>query len=209
MVPAVVLAGGLGTRLGELTRKTPKSLMVVANKPFIIHQVNLLRRNGITDIVLCLGHFGDQVQALLGDGRPWGVSVGYSFDGPQLLGTAGAIRKALHLLPGTFFVLYGDSYLDINYREVQDAFFASGRRALMTVLKNDGQWDQSNVLFMNGKVIEYRKPRPSPGMKHIDYGLGLFHRSVFEALPEGVAVDLVQVYQGLIAQSQLTSFEVR
>ncbi len=152
-LPAAILAGGLATRLGPLTEGLPKSLVEVAGQPFIVHQLRLLHRNGITQIVLCVGHLGEQIQAAVGDGRRWGVHLEYSFDGPQLMGTGGAIRQALPLLGDRFFVLYGDSYLDCDYQAARRAFAASGKLALMTVFRNENRWDPSNVVFQDGQIL--------------------------------------------------------
>jgi len=207
-VPVAILAGGLATRLRPVTREIPKSLVEIAGKPFIIHQIELLRRNDIDHIVLCLGYLGDLIQATLGDGRALGVHIDYVFDGPKLLGTGGAIKKALPMLGEAFFVLYGDSYLDADYQKVLNAFERSGKLGLMTVYHNAGRWDRSNVLFLNGQVIRYDKRQPAPEMRHIDYGLGVLSKEAFSELPAGENFDLSLVHQKLIAREQLAGFEV-
>ena len=207
-VPVAVLAGGLATRLRPVTREIPKSLIEVAGKPFIIHQIELLRRNGIDHIVLCLGHLGVMIQATLGDGHLFDVHIDYVFDGPSLLGTGGALKKALPWLGTVFFVLYGDSYLDVDYETVRDAFERSGKLGLMTVYHNAGQWDRSNVLFSEGRIIRYDKRQPFPEMQHIDYGLGVLRKEAFAEWPDEKNFDLSQVYQQLIAREQLAGFEV-
>ncbi|MEK7287499.1 MAG: sugar phosphate nucleotidyltransferase, partial [Elusimicrobiota bacterium] len=168
--PMAILCGGLGARLGPLTQATPKCLIEVAGKPFLIHQIELLRRHQLTRLVLCAGHMGEAIQRAVGDGRSLKVSIDYVFDGPTLLGTAGALKKALPKLGEIFFVLYGDTYLDIDYQAPLAAMRQSGKQGLMTVFLNAGQWDQSNVLFDQGRIIRYDKRNPSPDMKHIDYG---------------------------------------
>src|SRR5512147_1658810 len=114
-LPVAILAGGLATRMRPLTERIPKSLLEVAGLPFAVHQIKLLRRHGLPRIVFCVGHLGEMLQAELGDGSQWGVSIDYSFDGPRLLGTGGALRQARSLLGDAFFVLYGDSYLECDY----------------------------------------------------------------------------------------------
>jgi len=146
-----ILAGGQATRLRPLTQHIPKALVEVAGRPFIDHQLALLRRHGARRVVICAGYLGEMIRDHVGDGRAFGLDVAYSFDGPspagvgRLLGTAGALVKALPQLGPAFFVLYGDSYLPCDYGAVQRAFLASGRPALMTVYRNEGQWDSSNV----------------------------------------------------------------
>jgi len=208
MLPVAILAGGLGTRLHPLTEAVPKSLVPVAGEPFLAHQLRLLARAGLRRVVLCIGHMGEQIRAFAGDGSAFGLEVLYSEDGPAPLGTAGAVRRALGLLGRQFFVLYGDSYLPCDYRSVEQAFFASGQPALMTIYPNQDRWDLSNVEFDGKRILAYDKINRTPRMRHIDYGLGVFERSVFEALPEGVAYDLARLYQDLLAAGRLAAFEV-
>jgi D-sedoheptulose 7-phosphate isomerase len=207
-LPLAILAGGLATRLRPLTEKIPKSLVEVAGLPFIVHQIELLRRNDIGHLVLCLGYLGEQVQAEIGDGSRWGMRVEYVFDGPQLLGTGGALRRALPRLGDAFFVLYGDTYLDCDYKAVESAFRSSGKQGLMTVLHNKNLWDSSNVIFENGRIRQYDKKNLIPAMEHIDYGLGVLQASVLERYPADHVLDLAMVYQDLLKQDQLAGYEV-
>ena len=208
LLPVVILAGGLATRLGDVARTQPKCMIDVAGQPFLFHQLQLLHAQGLRQAVICLGHLGEQVVEAVGHGTGFGLEIQYSFDGPTLVGTAGAIRRALPLLPDQFFVLYGDSYLTCPFAAVQHAFEASGKRSLMTVFKNDQQWDTSNVEFQNGRILAYDKAHRTPKMKHIDYGLGLFSRNVFKAIAEDRPTDLVSLYQEMLRLDQLAAFEV-
>ena len=207
MLPAAILAGGLATRLRPLTETIPKSLIEVAGEPFLAHQLRLLKSRGIDHVVLCLGYLGEMVQAFAGGGESFGLKIDYSFDGPTLLGTAGALRQALPFLGENFFVLYGDSYLPCDYQAIETVFLKSGKQGLMTVFPNEGQWDTSNVEFSGGKILRYDKRARTPAMRHIDYGLGVFRRSVFDALPEGFH-DLASVYQDLLARNELAAVEL-
>ena len=207
-LPVAILAGGLATRLRPLTEKIPKSLVEVAGKPFIVHQMDLLQRNALTHIVLCLGYLGEQVQAEIGDGSRWGMHVDYVFDGPALLGTGGALRRALPWLGDAFFVLYGDTYLDCDYKVVESVFRASDKQGLMTVFHNNNLWDRSNVIFENGWIRRYDKKNLVPEMEHIDYGLGVLKTSVLKRYPAERALDLAMVYQDLLIQDQLAGYEV-
>ena len=207
-IPVAILAGGLATRLRPLTEKVPKVLLPVAGKPFLAHQLELLRRQGLRRVVLCLGHLGEMVTRQFGDGRDWGVQLEYSFDGPTLLGTGGALRQALPKLGGKFFVLYGDSYLTARFDLVAGAFEQSGQRGLMTVYRNEGLYDTSNVLFRDGRIVLYDKTARLPEMRHIDYGLSLFHASVFEEWPEPGPFDLAEVMRRLVARGELAGFQV-
>lgn len=208
MLPVAILAGGLATRLRPLTATIPKALVEVNGEPFIAHQLRLLRANGITRVVVCAGYLGEMIQECVGDGGEFGVQVRFAFDGPRLLGTAGALKQALPLLGEAFFVLYGDAYLPCDYRAVQTAFEQSGRLALMTVLRNDGRWDRSNVEFVDGNILAYNKHCPTPWMRHIDYGLGVFHRAALAVVPEAQPYDLATLYQELLTQGALAAHEV-
>lgn len=208
-IPVAILAGGLATRLRPLTEKIPKSLLPVAGKPFLAHQLELLRAQGIRRVVLCLGYLGEKVLQEFGDGERCGISLDYSFDGSILLGTGGALRQALLKLGEKFFVLYGDSYLPAPFSPIADCFERSGKRGLMTVYRNEGLYDSSNVVFRNGRIEAYDKKRRLPEMHHIDYGLSLFRASVFEEWPPGKAFDLAEVMQTLRSRNDLAGFEVQ
>jgi len=208
LMPAVILAGGLATRLRPLSEAIPKAMVEIAGRPFLWHQLGLLKRRGIGRVVLLLGHLGRLIREYFGDGSAFGMSIQYSFDGPTLLGTAGAIRHALPLLPQQFFVLYGDSYLTCDYAEVQAAFRRYGSPAMMTVYRNDGHFDRSNVEFDGTRIRQYDKVDVSPAMRHIDYGLGAFDKDVFSLISKGQACDLASVYQNLLKSHQLAAYEV-
>jgi NDP-sugar pyrophosphorylase family protein len=208
MPPVVLLAGGLATRLRPLTETIPKSLIEINGEPFLGHQLRLLERKGIRKVVLCVGHLGEMVREYAGDGSGFGLAIEYSFDGPVLRGTAGAIQQALPLLEDSFLVMYGDSYLLCDYAAIVEEFERSGKRGLMTVHHNLGKWDRSNVEFKQGRILIYDKKVVTPEMQHIDYGLGVFRRSVFEQLPLGGVQDLADVYQGLLQANQLAAVEI-
>ena len=205
MLPVAILAGGLGTRLHPVTERIPKALVEVRGEPFLAHQLRLLKAHGIERVALCLGHLGEQIEAFAGDGSRFGLQVGYAWDGPELRGTAGAIRNALPLLGDAFLVMYGDSYLPCPYAGVAAAFAASGKLALMTVFRNEGRWDASNVEFREGRILAYDKKDRTPRMRHIDYGLGAFRAAAFH----GGQLDLAALYQDLLRRGQLAAFEVR
>lgn len=202
-----ILAGGLATRLRPITETIPKAMVEVAGKPFIEYQIQLLVKHGLTDIVLCVGYLGEQIERFLGDGSNFGVSIKYSFDGERLLGTGGALKKASHLLSDSFFVLYGDSYLDIDYNAVGKHFNKSERLGLMTVYSNADQWDKSNVLYADGLVEVYDKRNPSPDMKFIDYGLGILRKEILDEIPDNEVCDLSDLYHTLSKRGQLAGFE--
>jgi NDP-sugar pyrophosphorylase family protein len=205
-LPIAILAGGLATRLLPVTSQIPKSLVEVAGRPFAEHQIDLLRRNGITNIVFLVGHLGEMVRDTLGDGSRWGVQLQYVFDGPRPLGTAGSLAAAVPYLGDRFFVLYGDSYLECDYAAVERTFLTSGKAGLMTVCRNDNRWDRSNVLFADNRIVSYNKDRQTDQMHHIDYGLGALSSAVLER--NAPPSDLASVYQELLASDDLAAFEV-
>lgn len=206
--PVAILAGGLATRLRPLTEKIPKVLLPVAGKPFLAHQLDLLRAQGISRVVLCVGYLGEMIERDFGDGRQSGLHLDYSFDGPVLLGTGGALQKARPLLGEKFFVLYGDSYLPMDFRPVADCFERRGKLGLMTVFHNLNRFDTSNVWFGEGEIKVYDKKNRSPQMQHIDYGLSAFSAAAFDEYPKGAAFDLADLMGRLVARKQLAGYEV-
>jgi len=207
-LPVAILAGGLASRLGPLAREMPKCLLEVAGRPFVHQQLRQLHSQGVRRVALCVGYLGEKVVESVGDGSAFGLEVIYSFDGPELRGTAGAIKRALPLLGAAFFVLYGDSYFECSYAAVQEAHEAAGQLALMTVFCNQGQWDTSNVEFRDGRILAYDKVRHTERMQHIDYGLGIFDRSAFDIVPQDGSFDLAAVYQEMLRRGELAGFEV-
>ncbi len=203
-----VLAGGLATRLYPVTQKMPKSMIDINGKPFVHHQLELLKKNGLEHVVLCIGYMGGMIQDYVKDGRRFGLKVTYSFDGDNLLGTGGAIKKALPELHEVFFVMYGDSYLPAGFLPVSDYFLRHNKKALMTIIKNDNKWDKSNVVFNNGAITGYNKKVTVPEMKYIDYGLGIFRRACFDGIKENEIADLADVYKGLASENELIGYEV-
>lgn len=208
MLQVVILAGGLATRLRPITKKIPKSLVDVAGEPFICRQLSYLQSQGIRRVVLCIGYMGEMIREIVGDGTKFGLDVAYSYDGKILLGTGGALRQALPLLEEEFFVMYGDSFLPIEFAPIKNAFLDSKKIPLMTVLENCDRWDKSNVLFRQGVLIEYNKYQPRAEMTHIDYGLSVLTKPVLENYPVGESFDLAEIYNELSLKGQLAAYEV-
>ncbi len=197
MLPVAILAGGLATRMRPHTETLPKSLLEVAGEPFLAHQLRYLANQGVEEVVLCVGHLAEQIEEFAGDGSAFELQVQYSREEMQLLGTGGALRKALPLLGEEFFVLYGDSWLEVNYLEVLSAFKTASLAALMTVFQNDRQWDTSNVEMNQGRIRLYSKSQRNERMTHIDYGLGILTKTVLQAYPTQTTFDLAGVYEQL------------
>jgi MurNAc alpha-1-phosphate uridylyltransferase len=209
-----ILAGGLATRLHPATRSTPKSLVLVAGEPFVAWQLRLLARQGLTRVVICAGHLGGQVEKFVGDGTAFGCQVRYSFDGEQALGTGGALLRALPMLGDGFLVMYGDSYLRQPFLPVWDAFQKSGKAALMTVFRNEGRWDRSNVQFESsetgGRILRYDKTASSANgdaLTHIDYGLGCIRSDRLAAWTQEECFDLALFYRAMLEQGELAAIE--
>jgi N-acetyl-alpha-D-muramate 1-phosphate uridylyltransferase len=208
MLPVAILAGGLATRLRPLTERLPKSLLPVAGRPFIFHQLELLSRQGVERVVLCVGHLAGQIQSALEAGASSRLKISYSFDGAEPLGTGGALKQALPLLGAEFFVLNGDSYLPCSLAAIQSAYRGAQRPALMTVLRNGNRWDTSNVRFENGELLAYDKHAPRPDMQHIDFGLSVVSRAVFAGYADSAVIDLADIFRQLTLRGQLAAFEV-
>jgi len=208
LLPVAILAGGLATRLHPLTNHVPKSLLRVAGRPFIFHQLDLLREQGVGRVVLCLGHMGQQIRTAVEASLAPGLAVSYSFDGARLLGTGGALRQALPLLGEEWIVLYGDSYLRCSLRQLQAAYRVSHRPALMAVLRNDNRSDRSNVLLSDGRLLAYDKRAPRPDMAHIDFGVSVLSRTVFAPYGHADTLDLADIFHDLSLRDELAAFEV-
>ena len=207
-LPVAILAGGLATRLRPVTETIPKSLVEVAGRPFAEHQLDWLRSQGIERVVFCVAYRGEMIREALGDGRRWDLSIDYVFDGQPLLGTGGALKRALPALGEAFFVLYGDSLLTCDLSAVERSFLASGRAGLMTVFRNDDRWDRSNIQFESGQLLRYDKTHRSLEMRHIDYGLGVLTARALAHFPPDRPFDLAPVFQHLLAAGDLAALEV-
>jgi NDP-sugar pyrophosphorylase family protein len=209
----VILAGGLGTRLWPETKTTPKTLLPIAGAPFATWQLSWLAQSGIDSVVYCVGHLGQLIRDHIGDGASWGLSVRYVDEGEHLRGTAGALRLAYdeNALEEDFLVLYGDSWLQVDPAAVLRTAHERREPALMTVFRNDGRWDGSNVVLKDTRIARYAKglAAPPPEMRWIDYGLLTFRRGVIgERVPPDGPQDLAPLCTGLAEEGLLAGFEV-
>jgi NDP-sugar pyrophosphorylase family protein len=211
----VVLAGGLAQRMRPLTETIPKSLLPVAEHPFIHYQLTWLASHGVDEVVLCVGYLGEQIREYVGDGAAWNLRVRYVDEGRELRGTGGALRLAFEQghLASSFLLTYGDSFLPIDFAEVWRAFRDSGADSLMTVLHNEGRWDTSNACFRGGKIVVYdkqRQERPGIAYDHIDYGLLALRRDVIaDQVPPNQRYDLATLFHELSLEGRLAGFEVK
>ncbi len=204
MPPVCILAGGRGTRLGERAGGLPKPLVEVAGEPFLIHQLRLIGSHGVGRVVICVGYRGEMIESRIGRER-FGIEIAYCHDGPGLDGTLGAIRRARPLLPERFLVLYGDTYLRVDYAAAARAWRESGQPALMVVLRNEGRWDTSNVRYEHGLVTAYDKHAPTSEMHWIDYGLGGLCATTLECVAAS-ETDLAVLYRELAKRGELCGF---
>jgi len=209
MLPVVILAGGLATRLYPVTHRIPKALIEIAGRPFIDHQLELLQEKGVTQIILCVGYLGEMIETHVGDGSRFGLEVRYSYDGELLLGTGGAIKKAAYMLPDAFMVLYGDSYLDVNIESVVQHFYDDNLPVLMTVYRNRNAFDTSNIIVEDHRVIRYDKNSQDPAMEYIDYGLIVIRKEMFDAYPSDEQFDLSFLLSESVGAGQVSAFEVK
>ena len=204
----VILAGGLATRLRPITDNIPKSMVSIENRPFLEYQIELLKNMGVADIVLCIGYKGDMIKNHFGDGSKLNVKISYSTE-DTLLGTGGALRNAMHLLKDSFLVLYGDAYLDIDYRKIINYSKQLNYSALLTVYKNEGKFDTSNVIFIDDKFVLYDKQNPTEEMNYIDYGLSILSKRIVEQyIPRNTLYDLADCYNALSKENQLVGYKV-
>jgi NDP-sugar pyrophosphorylase family protein len=205
MPPICILAGGMGTRLGALVETTPKPLIEVAGEPFLNHQLRMLDSQRVKRVVLCVGYLGDMIEATIG--HRWGnLAIEYSYDSQDLNGTLGAVRRAAPLLGPRFLVMYGDTYLRLDYANFYSSWLASGLPAAMVVLRNDNRWGRSNAVFREGFVERYSKESPTAEMVWIDYGLGGLSQMALDRVPP-VESDLSKLHSQLALGRELFGYE--
>jgi len=208
MPSVVIITGGIATRLRPMTVNVPKAMLPIAGKPFIAHQLDLFKKNGLQRVVICSGYLSKQIEDFVGDGSRFGLSVSFSVDGKKLLGTGGAVKKALPLLDDEFFVIYGDSYLNVNFKNVYDYFISQSGLGLMTVFKNLDAWDSSNIVFKDGHILDYDKAIKTKNMEYIDYGLGILNKTAFELMNKHEIFDLSELYKKIINMQKMIGYEV-
>jgi len=205
----VILAGGLGTRLGKHYEKTPKSMMRILAKPFLQYQIELLKERGIRRILVCVGHLGEQIKAYFGNGDKFGVNIQYSEEGEKLMGSGGALKKAESLLNENFFLMWGDSYLLLDYIDIWNAYFKSGCEGLMVVYKNYNQRIKSNVIVKDGKIVLYDKWKSYPDMVYIDNGVSVFNKVILKEIPPDKVFAIEKVFKKWSLEGKLAAYETK
>lgn len=202
-----ILAGGLATRLRPLTNNIPKSMIDVNGKPFLQYQLEFLKKNGITDIVLCVGYLSDLIEDYFGDGAGFGVELTYSKETQSLLGTAGALKHAGPFLEDEFFIMYGDSYIFLNFNGAMSYFKQHDEPSLMVIYKNEDRYDRSNVATSNNKIAVYDKINKTNDMVFIDYGVCILKKQVLSLIPSIGPYSLESLFSVLIKQEKMLAYE--
>ncbi len=207
----VVLMGGLGSRLGKEAGKRPKALADVNGTPFFDYQLRLLISYGFRKFLFLVGHMAEQIEEHYRDGSGYGVNIAYSYDGEKLLGTGGAVGRAYEKLEEDFLLLYGDSFMDVDYRETIYRYFRGKRmgcHALMTVMENDDSLERSNVIYKEGRILLYDKCSQKAGMHYVDYGVGMFGKHLFRDCGGESFFDMADLQKRLSLEGKLAAQEV-
>lgn len=206
MPQMVILAGGMATRLYPVTKTIPKAMLDINGEPFIAHQLRLIKKKGISDVLICAGYLGEQIKDYVKEGQTFNLNVQYSFDGEKLLGTAGALRKAVHYLADDFYIMYGDSYLDVDYEDIYRVYGESNKDGIMTIIENRNMWDKSNVLYEEGKIVLYDKKQHNDKMHFVDYGLSILKNEEIRKLPENDISDLSEVFKKMVQEQRMAAY---
>jgi len=209
MLQVAIVCGGMSTRLQPLTANRPKSMVDVLGKPFIDHQLSLLKENGVKDVVLCIGKFGDQIRDYVKNGEKWDISVKYSEDGSKLLGTGGALKKAERFLNDNFIMMNGDSYLDIDYKKVLKKYYFEENPILMTVYKATDEQHHRNVCVKYKKIVAYDKTGEHIGLNYIDYGFTPMQKWLLRDFPPGEVFDFSNIYLQMIQVKSISCYRSR
>jgi NDP-sugar pyrophosphorylase family protein len=205
----VILCGGLATRLSHLTKYTPKSMVDIEGKTFLEYQIENLKKQSIKDIVLCVGHLSEKIEEYFGNGEKLDVNIKYSYDKEKLLGAIGALKNAEPLLKDTFFIMYGDSYINVDFHKVRDYFMLHDKPALMVVYKNQDKYDRSNLIIQDNMVVGYGEKERTRDMIYIDYGTSILRKKVLENVPVDTLYSTEQFFSDLVKKRELMAFEVQ
>lgn len=203
----VIFCGGLATRLGNLAKDTPKSMIKIEGKPFLEYQIEILKKQSINDIVLCVGYLSEKITEYFGDGKKFGVNIRYSHDGEESLGPIGALKKAESLLDNVFFTMYGDSYVFVDFKKVHSYFLQYDKKALMIVYQNYDKYDTSNIVVNNGIVTRYNQEKTTD-MTYIDYGVQVLRRKILKSIPKNTFFSTKDFFSKLTKEDELLAFEV-
>jgi NDP-sugar pyrophosphorylase family protein len=203
----VILCGGLATRLGDIAKNTPKSMIDIQGKPFLEHQIEQLKKHQVKDIVLCVDYLSEKIETYFGNGKKFDVNIQYSHDGDKPLGPIGALKKAEPFLNDVFFTMYGDSYVFVDYKKAYNQFIKQDKLAMMIAYQNYDKYDKSNLVIKNGKMIQYGGKK-TKDMNYIDYGVSIFRKNILEQIPSNTFFSTKDLYTNLVEKEQLLAFEV-
>ena len=203
----IILCGGLATRLGNLSKDTPKSMIKIEGKPFLEYQIEMLKKQSIKDIILCAGHLSEKIIEYFGDGKKFGVNIRYSHDDEKPLGPIGALKNAEPLLDDVFFIMYGDSYLFVDFKKVYSYFLEYEDLALMVAYKNFDKYDASNLAIKNGRIVACGKENKTKDMIYIDYGTSILRKKVLEIVPKYTPYSTERFFSELVKKRELMAFE--
>jgi len=200
----VILCGGLATRLGIIAKEIPKSMIDINGKPFLQHQIELLKKHDFDEIILCIGHLGEQIKNYFGDGTKFGINIKYSKD--NQLGVIGAIKNAEPLLRDNFFMMYGDSYLPhLDFNNMYQKYQNQDKLALMSIWKNNNKTDKSNIKIKNGLVTNVGEPNSD----YVDYGAIVLNKKILELIPPNKPFSTKEFWKKLTSKKQLGIYEVK
>ena len=210
MYSIMILCAGLATRLYPITSYIPKYLYPINGMPFVDYQLKLLKQSGFDHVVLCIGKFGGIIREYVSHGGQWGLSVEYSYIDINNEGTANAIKKTRRYVDDSFFVMYGDSYLPVNYKKIQQKYESSKTKGLMAIYNNhDEQLHKNNVYYKKKSIIRYSKTEDILPMNYIDYGISVFNKNTLDRIDDSCYTDLSVVHNNLIAEGQLSPFIIK
>lgn len=205
----VIFCGGLATRLKNLAKNKPKSMMDINGKPFLEYQIDNIKKYDIKDIVLCVGHLSEQIIDYFGNGEKFNVNIKYSHDGEKPLGPIGALKKAEPLLKKDFFIMYGDSYLSVNFKDVYNFYKKYDKAACMVVYKNKDKYDKSNLIIKDNLVLGYGDKQRTKDMVYIDYGASLLSKKTLYNLKDDTFYSTGDFFSKLIKNHELLAYEVK
>jgi len=212
MIQTVILAGGAGTRLRPLTKNIPKPMALVAGRPFLEYQIEMLRENGLTSLLFLIGYRGEQISSHFGDGKDFGVRITYSQE-PEPLGSGGALKLAYQKLESSFLLLYGDSYLSLDYRDFIQGFVDSKKKAAVGAYHYRDAGDRGDdarhnlCINKNGVVLRFAQNSDDEDLNYVESGVMALKKEVIDLLPGKHANSLGEVlFPALIEQGDVVAY---
>ncbi len=204
------MAGGLATRIRPLTNEIPKSLVSIEERPFLQYQIELLTCYGIKDIILCVSYMGKKIENCFGDGNKYNARIIYSYEKEKLLGTGGALKLAEKNLKENFFLIWGDSYVNLNYKEMHDFHLKNSDNFDVTIaiFYNIRNYDKSNIVYKSGKIKKYEK-NSTDKMKYIDAGVMVINKKLLLRIPPGKVFQIENLFTKLAKEEKIKPFLIK